>query len=77
METEAANVGTLTVSRKRAAEILGMRYDEVMALTNRAVDPIPHVVVGKGTGKRVVKKVVVAELPAWLAREAARSAQRR
>lgn len=64
----------LTVTRRRAAEIIGMRYDDVKAATNRAVDPMPHIIVGKGTGKRVVKRVIVDQLPAWLEREAARSA---
>jgi hypothetical protein len=52
----------------KAAKVIGEDKEIVRAWTRRAVDPLPTVVSGAGTGKRVVHKVVMAAVDPWLAR---------
>lgn len=52
------------------AKRLGVSVPTVKAWALRMNDPLPHFVVGKGTGKRVVRKVLWSEVPAWMERNA-------
>lgn len=58
------------MSIREAADIIGVSEDTARAWAKRAVDPLPNITTasGKGTGKRVVRKVIVGELDGWLMR---------
>lgn len=56
------------LSLQEAADGIGVSRATAEAWANRAIDPLPTIVVGKGTGKRVFRKVVMAEVDAWLER---------
>lgn len=59
-----------------AAKRIGQDVDTVRAWTRRAFDPLPTVRAdsGRSKGLRVHRRVVAAEIDAWLSREAAREA---
>ena len=54
----------LYVSVERAAKLLGLSYETVSAWANAAVDPLPHISVGRS--KKLVR---VAALPAYARRK--------
>jgi transposase len=59
------------LSPQQAAEQIGVSVATVKTWMRRASEPLPSVQVGN-SGK--FRKVVAAEVPAWLAAEAARKA---
>jgi hypothetical protein len=60
---------TKLLSPREAASRIGVNLAQVKEWTRRSNDPLPNVVVGK-SGK--FRKVLVDEIPTWLAREAER-----
>ncbi len=53
-----------------AAKALGVDHGTVREWVKRTVDPLPSVVVGRGDGKHVRRKVVMSEVDEWLVRQA-------
>lgn len=61
---------------REAVKLTGKSIEDVRAAMKRAIDPLPSTICGKGTGKRVYRKVIVSEIGPWLKREAERDANR-
>lgn len=61
------------LSFPKAAKAIGVDIEIVREWTSRLVDPLPTVVTSKPEAKRVFRKVVMADVDAWLERNSSRS----